>query len=96
MGSSEMDQRIRDDTHNHTKTSNDVCRHKDELLYGSKTASKWNDKTGSDTSVDILTQIRYLHRRLIMKETGAVTPMRQIRYLVPDETSPQGGTHTCT
>ena len=38
MGSSEMDQRIRDDTHNHTKTSNDVCRHKDELLYGSKTA----------------------------------------------------------
>ena len=54
MGSPEIDQRIRYDTHN---PAIEVCGHKDDLLYGSKTASKWNDKTRSDTSGDILAQM---------------------------------------
>ena len=90
MGSSDMDQRMRDDAHDPTNMSNDACGHKDELLYESKTASKWNDKTRSDTSGDVLAQMGYPHKGIIMKKTGAVMPMPKVTDEVPDKTSPRG------
>ena len=83
-------QRIRDDTHKPTKTSDDVCGHKDELQYESETASKWNDRTRSDTSWDILTQMGYPHIRITMKKTGAVMLMPKVTDEAADETSPRG------
>ena len=55
-GSTEINQWIRDAAHN---PANEVCGHKDDLLYGSKTAFKWIDETGLHISGDIVTQRSY-------------------------------------
>ena len=57
MGSPDMDQRMMDVA----KMSNDMCEHKERLLYESKAASKRNDKTGSDTPVNIMAQMGGTH-----------------------------------
>ena len=65
-----MDQRIRDDTHN---PAIEVCGHKDDLLYGSK--------TGSHISGDIATQR--------LEKMGEVMPIPRVTNEAPDETSPR-------
>ena len=93
MGSPNMEQRMRDDAqdlaktykqvrditvgqHVHKPLPNDMCEHKDRLLYES---TKRNDKTGSDTPVNTLAQMRYPHRRFIMnEEMGAVIPIEKV------------------
>ena len=88
MGSSDPDQRMRDNAQDPTKMSNDMCGHTDGLLYESETASKWNDKTRSDTSGDVLAQMGYPHKGIIMWKTGAVMPMPKVTVEVPNKTSP--------
>jgi hypothetical protein len=75
MGSPEMDQRIQDDTHN---PANEVCGHTDDLLYGSKTASKWNDIIGLHISGDIVTQSGYPNRKIILEKMDEVMPMPKV------------------
>ena len=59
---------MRNDAQDLAKMSNDMCGHKERLLYESKTASKRNDKTGSDTPVNTMAQMGYSHRGIVMKE----------------------------
>ena len=53
--------------------------HEDRLLYESKTASKWDNITGSETPADLMAQMGYSHRGVVMEEEmGTVMPMPEL------------------
>ena len=69
MGLPETDENIWDETHN---PANEVHGLKDDLLYGGKTASKWNDETGLHTSGDVQTQRPHHFRNIILEKMDEV------------------------
>jgi hypothetical protein len=75
----------------HKPMSNDKCEHEDRLLYESEATFEQNYKTESDTPANILAQMGYPHRGVIMKEEmSTVTPMPELTEEVTDKISPRG------